>query len=362
MNKKKDTPEGDVETEQKERTERAKMAIRAGQFQITRVGPQQWSVQNGEKLPYSVSLEGDIWVCTCMDYQQRGPTILCKHIEGVRLSEAAQSTIELVKENPMKHPESKTEETITERFERILWELRQPLDMSRVKRRQAPGLGSVPYLEGFDVIDRANAIFGFAWSFDLISEPLIARWHKKILVWNQQERRKVPVTDANGNFQTEEVGLVYITGKVTVELNGRLYTHSDLGRCIFTGDTPEALDMALAGSATDCLKRCFRQLGEQFGNSLYDKEIAQSAGLEQGHESGSGNSGSTALPASSKSPAPASAARKYGDGTSVNGNASEQEAFDNYKKATGNAPASKEALRAWLASRQQRAASPSVAA
>jgi recombination DNA repair RAD52 pathway protein len=60
--------------------------------------------------------------------------------------------------------------------------------------------------------------------------------------------------------------LVYITGKVTVELNGKLYTHSDLGRCIFTGDTPEALDMALAGSATDCLKRCFRQLGEQFGN------------------------------------------------------------------------------------------------
>ena len=206
MSKKTDTPEGEVGKEQKERTERAKAAIRAGQFQITRVGPQQWSVQNGEKLPYSVSLEGETWVCTCMDYQQRGPDILCKHIEGVRLSEAAQSSIESSKENLMEHPESKTEETIKERFDRILWELRQPLDMSRVKRRQAPGLGSVPYLEGFDVIDRANAIFGFAWSFDLISEPLIARWHKKILVWNQQERRKVPVTDANGNFQTEEVG------------------------------------------------------------------------------------------------------------------------------------------------------------
>ena len=59
------------------------------------------------------------------------------------------------------------EETVKERFDRILWELRQPLDMSRVKRRQAPGMGSVPYLEGFDVIERANEIFGFAWSFDL---------------------------------------------------------------------------------------------------------------------------------------------------------------------------------------------------
>ncbi len=113
MSRKKDTPEGEVGSEQKERTERAKAAIRAGQFQITRVGPQQWSVQNGEKLPYSVSLEGDTWVCTCMDYQQRGPAILCKHIEGVRLSEAAQSAIQPTKENLMEHPESKTEETIT---------------------------------------------------------------------------------------------------------------------------------------------------------------------------------------------------------------------------------------------------------
>src|SRR5690606_62313 len=124
MNKKKDTPEGDVETEQKERTERAKVAICAGQFQITRVGPQQWSVQNGEKLPYSVSLEGDTWVCTCMDYQQRGPDILSKHSEGVRLSEAVQSAFQPMKENPMEHPESKTGETIKERFDRILWKLR----------------------------------------------------------------------------------------------------------------------------------------------------------------------------------------------------------------------------------------------
>ena len=41
----------------------------------------------------------------------------------------------------------------------------------------------------------------------------------------------------------------------------------------------QALDMAIAGAATDCLKRCFRQAGEQFGNSLYDKEIARTAGL-----------------------------------------------------------------------------------
>ena len=340
---------GESDVAQLERTERAKSAIRAGQFHITRVGPQQWTVKNGEKLPYAVSLEGDTWVCTCMDYQQRGPRILCKHIEGVRLSEAAQNEAIQTnhKEHQMDQPESNN---LSERFNCILWELRQPLDMSRVKRRQAPGLGSVPYLEGYDVIDRANAIFGFAWSFDLISEPLIVRWHKKVLAWNQQELRKVPVTDANGNFQTEEVGLVYITGKVTVELDGKLYSHADLGRCIFTGDTPEALDMALAGSATDCLKRCFRQLGEQFGNSLYDKEIAQVAGLENGAQANSSSQTNRANAASQ--PASNGAARVYGDGTSINGNVSEQEAYDSYKKVTGSAPASKDSLRSWIASQK----------
>jgi len=336
---------GDSDAAQLERTERARSAIRAGQFHITRVGPQQWTVKNGEKLPYAVSLEADTWVCTCMDYQQRGPRILCKHIEGVRLSETAQNEANQMnhKEHQMDQPESSN---LSERFTRILWQLRQPLDMSRVKRRQAPGMGSVPYLEGYDVIDRANSIFGFAWSFDLISEPLIVRWHKKVLAWNQQERRKVPVTDANGNFQTEEVGLVYITGKVTVELDGKSYSHADLGRCIFTGDTPEALDMALAGSATDCLKRCFRQLGEQFGNSLYDKEIAQVAGLENGTQE------TSSLQTNRANAASQPAARVYGDGTNVNGNVSEQEAFDTYKKTTGAAPASKDALRSWISTQR----------
>ena len=74
--------------------------------------------------------------------------------------------------------------------------------------------------------------------------------------------------------------MVYLTGKVTVELDGKAYFHADVGRLAFTGDTPEALDTALSGAATDCLKRCFRQCGDQFGLSLYDKEMAKIAGAE----------------------------------------------------------------------------------
>lgn len=150
---------------QAERTERARAAIRTGQFQVTRINPQEWTVKNGDKQPYVVSLrppeeDGDPaepgqleWACTCMDFQQRGPEILCKHIEGVRLLEAAQSqpTFKPEKETLMNDISPTPVEDPGGPLDRILWELTQPLDMARVKRRQAPGMGSVPYLEGYGV-------------------------------------------------------------------------------------------------------------------------------------------------------------------------------------------------------------------
>ena len=49
---------------------------------------------------------------------------------------------------------------------------------------------------------------------------------------------------------------------------------------------------------------------------------------------------------------PQPSVRKYGDGVRVNGNASEQEAFDQFKEKTGKTPASKEELRTWLTSQR----------
>jgi hypothetical protein len=161
----------------------------------------------------------------------------------------------------------------------IIKRLSDPLDMSRVKRRQAPGEGTVPYLEGFDVIQTANDIFGYRWSFDLLSEPRVMIWEQVVTTWDRQKRERVPILDQEtGQPRSHRAGMVYLTGKATVELDGKAYTHADVGRLAFTGDTPEALDTALSGAATDCLKRCFRQLGDQFGLSLYDKETAKTAG------------------------------------------------------------------------------------
>jgi hypothetical protein len=40
--------------------------------------------------------------------------------------------------------------------------------------------------------------------------------------------------------------------------------------------------------------------------------------------------------------------RQYLDGAQVNGNLSEQQAYDQFKQSTGESPASKEALLSWL--------------
>jgi hypothetical protein len=269
-------------TAQEERTARAIEALRTKTFQIDPDGLDAWAVKNGDKQPYTVRRIDGSWSCTCPDFTQRGPAIRCKHVEAIRITLESPTGQAQTNRKDKEQPMINTKEIPSER---IFSELRQPLDMTRVKRRQSPGTGTVPYLEGFDVIQRANEIFSFGWSFDLLRDPVVVRWQKTQISYSQQHRRKMPVLDDQGQPVKEDVGIVWVTGKVTVELDGKTIGHADVGRCIFSGDTPEALDMAVAGAATDCLKRCFRQFGEQFGLSLYDKEVAQTAGLENnGHD------------------------------------------------------------------------------
>ncbi len=355
--------------EQARRTDRARAAIQAGTMQLTRIAPAQWVVGSCSGPPCVVTLRsipdpyfGSMWSCTCPDYQKEGPLIHCMHIEGVRLLEAAleSSARWAYQEKVLKDGASAVPEECGNDSQRILWELQQPLDMSRVKRRQAPGVGSVPYLEGHDVIERANQIFRFGWSFDILSQPVIVRWQCPLTTWSQKERRRIPAVDDSGAALSEETGLVYLTGKVTVDLGGRICSHADLGRCVFRGNAPESLDTALAASATDCLKRCFRHLGDQFGNLLYDKEVAHGARLDANlaaAETVPFNQVTADTPAD-----PGIDVRRYGDGTGVNGSASERAAYDRYLKETGSIPATKDILRGWVTGQRSLAAAVSSAA
>ena len=350
----------DPTDEQQQRTLRAWQGLSGHTFAVQRIGPTKWTVQNREKPPYAVHLLDTAWSCTCPDFQKHGPDLRCKHVEAVRIAETHQTYSSQSPEQPTMNPSSNPTD-----LEHILTELRQPLDMARVKRRQAPGSGTVPYLEGYDVIETANRIFSFRWSYNLLSEPQVVRWNRRVLVWDGQQRKKVPALDPQGQPQVEEVGMVYITGSVQISLDGQTYTHSDLGRCMFTGNSPEALDMALAGCVTDCLKRCFRQMGEQFGLSLYDKEIAATAGTSSNGAAGSSTPNGSSRNGNTTAPEPANKAngktaatstaktnlpveRVYLDGTKVNGNENERTAFNSFIKSKGQTPQSRDVLRDWM--------------
>lgn len=307
--------------DQHSRTERARYALNHHQFTINQTSTFNWKVQNGNKQPYLVSKELNKWVCSCEDFvRNRNTGIRCKHIEAIRLSHESTQTSHSEAKKPFRIFPHDPHDIVTA--------LSQRLDMTRVKRRKAPG-GSVPYLEGYDIIEQANSIFEYQWSFSLLSEPNIMRWEKQQMIYDQVKRKRIPLK-VDGQNVMETVGIVYITGKIVVILGDKLFEHADIGRCTFTGDTPEALDMATAGCATDCLKRCFRQMGNQFGNSLYNKEVAKIAGTSQTIHQDINQ-------------------RLYRDGKRVNGNINEQKAFDRFVKVKhGIPPATREELRIWL--------------
>lgn len=361
---------------QDDRMARAQTALQRGEMQVVVLTNCVWMVAS-KGSQYTVSLDGAAWDCTCPDFAGRCQRfgLRCKHIEAVRFTEIdriAESGLESQYTQPLLSTNHKEEHmtqskptpdppTLDPSSGQLLLRLRQPLDMNRVKRRQASGQGTVPYLEGFDVIETANDLFLFRWSFDLLSEPHVMRWDKVVTFYDQRLKKKVPVLSEDGMPTTEIAGVVYITGRITVEFDGKAYSHADAGRCIYTGDTPEALDMAIAGAVTDCLKRCFRQLGEQFGNSLYDKDVARTAWLESGVSNGHGSNGngrsekstksaSSRKPSASSNPVASQAdALQYRDSAVVDpANTAELEAFNTFKSAHhGLAPASREALRSW---------------
>ncbi|MEI7556495.1 Rad52/Rad22 family DNA repair protein [Candidatus Chlorohelix sp.] len=131
--------------------------------------------------------------------------------------------------------------------------LRQPLDWSRVKERPGPGGTRLSYLEGYDVIDKANEIF------------LPGEWGHETLEVQYHE-----VADPSSG---EVVGAFY-SARVRLEVRGCIPVTEE-GVCPVELIKGKGLvaehDKGRKGAITDALKRCFRIYGEQLGNSLYDR-------------------------------------------------------------------------------------------
>jgi DNA repair and recombination protein RAD52 len=135
--------------------------------------------------------------------------------------------------------------------------LKAPLKRSRIKTRKQ-GKSEVDYLEGHDIINTANEIFGYdGWTY----EPI-------------------------GEIKTEKVGEGYLSKarvKIGIKLDdGTFLYRTDVGYNVpavkkdydtkeLLPPTPANFDTAEKGALTDAMKRAFRSFGNQFGNSLYDR-------------------------------------------------------------------------------------------
>ena len=137
--------------------------------------------------------------------------------------------------------------------ENQLASLNQELDSSRIKSREK-GNVSLSYIEGFDVIDTANSIFGYGnWSY-LIS---------KLEQVSQEQNH-------NQNFVVCYKAIVKLI--VKDENHTKSISRQDVGFGTGVSKTlADAHENAGKESVTDALKRAMRSFGNQFGNSLYDK-------------------------------------------------------------------------------------------
>ncbi|MDY4802729.1 Rad52/Rad22 family DNA repair protein [Campylobacter sp.] len=139
--------------------------------------------------------------------------------------------------------------------------LQSELSTDRIKVRDKANI-KFSYLEGFDIIDTANSIFGFGgWAYTISSLEQVS-----------QE------VNANQN--------VVVCYKAIVKIDVYDIDHStmiyrqDVG--FGTGvarNLADAHENSAKEAVTDALKRSLRSFGNQFGNSLYDKSksVAQNS-------------------------------------------------------------------------------------
>ena len=146
--------------------------------------------------------------------------------------------------------------------------LEKPILAERVKSREAYNNQKLSYIAGHTVIDIANDIFGFGnWDTEILALKEI---HKQSYI-------KPPYN--SGDKEKPMFSVAYLCNmRLTVrDADGNPTVKEDTGFGDGSaGDTPagikSALELASKEAVTDAIKRCFRHFGNQFGNSLYDKD------------------------------------------------------------------------------------------
>mgnify|MGYP003523673675 CR=1 FL=1 len=131
--------------------------------------------------------------------------------------------------------------------------LNQELDSSRIKTREKGNI-SLSYIEGHDVIETANKVFGFGnWSYSISKLEQVSQEqnHNQNHVICYKAIIKVLIHSENHTLDVSREDVGFGTGVAKTLAD----SHENAGK--------EAV--------TDALKRAMRSFGNQFGNSLYDK-------------------------------------------------------------------------------------------
>lgn len=127
------------------------------------------------------------------------------------------------------------------------------LDSSRVKSRSKGNI-NLSYLEGFDIIETANKIFGHGnWDYSISSLQSVSQ-------------------ETNQNQNNVICYKAVITVVVHDLQHSKHVSREDVG--FGTGISKNLADShegAAKEAVTDAIKRTMRSFGNQFGNSLYDK-------------------------------------------------------------------------------------------
>ncbi len=132
--------------------------------------------------------------------------------------------------------------------------LNQELDICRIKTREKGNI-SLSYIEGHDVIETANKVFGFGnWSYSISKLEQVSQEqnHNQNQVICYKAIVKVLIHSENHTLDVSREDVGFGTGVAK--------TLSD------------AHEGAAKEAVTDALKRAMRSFGNQFGNSLYSKD------------------------------------------------------------------------------------------
>ena len=131
--------------------------------------------------------------------------------------------------------------------------LQSELSQDRIKVRDKANI-KLSYLEGFDIIDTANNIFGFGgWAYTISSLEQVSQEvnaNQNVVVC-YKAIVKVDVYDIDHNTMISRQDVGFGTGVAR--------------------NLADAHENSAKEAVTDALKRSLRSFGNQFGNSLYDK-------------------------------------------------------------------------------------------